>query len=268
MENKRRSEEFLTQHDQESRTMSLLWNQVRRLQELLEFSEDSKIFHDPKLTEQLWQYLRSSSSSCYFEFKSAKLRYWNAAKYLLKKMWDSWNRFRLSTCSTRFWWITQWFKKFGDIIGDSENRRNWKNWERRTVAINTYILLFDESKTNVWMVKNVLCLWLTMPWVLRLVLKVWQFRVISPRRCICKISLTKRNFRAGSWISLSKFAQRHVLKGKGQKFSHRWEDWRMFSAEDCWVLFKKRQLSFSTQACHGIPWDYVERSGETQEDLT
>ena len=35
--------------------------------------------------------------------------------------------------------------------------------------------------------KQVSCLWLTMPWVLGLDLKAWQFRFISPRRCICKI---------------------------------------------------------------------------------
>ena len=35
------------QHDQESRTVSLLRDQVRRLRGLLEFIEDSKIFYDP-----------------------------------------------------------------------------------------------------------------------------------------------------------------------------------------------------------------------------
>ena len=35
--------------------------------------------------------------------------------------------------------------------------------------------------------KWVLCLWLTMLWVFGPVLTAWQFRVISPRRCICKI---------------------------------------------------------------------------------
>ena len=43
-----------------------------------------------------------------------------------------------------------------------------------------------------------------MPWVLGLVLKAWQFRVISLRRCLCKNFLTERNFKAGSWISESK----------------------------------------------------------------
>ena len=37
-----------------------------------------------------------------------------------------------------------------------------------------------------------------MPWVLGLVLKAWQFRVISTRRCICKNSLTNKEFQ--SWI--------------------------------------------------------------------
>ena len=60
----------------------------------------------------------------------------------------SWKRFWLSTCSTRSWWITQWFKEFGDIIGHSENRRNWGKWERRTIAVNTFILFLGKSKTK------------------------------------------------------------------------------------------------------------------------
>ena len=50
-----------------------------------------------------------------------------------------------------------------------------------------------------------------MLWVLGLVLKAWQFRVISPRRRICKNSLTKRNFKAGSWISKQDFAQKRRI---------------------------------------------------------
>ena len=60
----------------------------------------------------------------------------------------SWKRFWLSTCSTRSWWITRWFKEFGDIIGHSENRRNWGKWERRTIAVNTFILFLGKSKTK------------------------------------------------------------------------------------------------------------------------
>ena len=49
---------------------------------------------------------------------------------------------------------------------------------------------------------------------------------------------------------------------KGAKFLHRAEDWRMFSAEDNWILFKCRHLQFSTHACHGTP---RERSGRRKE---
>ena len=43
-----------------------------------------------------------------------------------------------------------------------------------------------------------------MPWVLGLVPKAWQFRVISQ-------FLTKRNFKAGSWISKQEFAQKRRI---------------------------------------------------------
>ena len=51
----------------------------------------------------------------------------------------------------------------------------------------------------------------TVPWILGLVFKARQFRVISPRRCVCKNSLTKRNFRAEQWISKLKFAQKRRI---------------------------------------------------------
>ena len=47
LKKQRRLEEFPTQHDQESRTVSLLRDQVRRLQERLKHIEDSKIWYDP-----------------------------------------------------------------------------------------------------------------------------------------------------------------------------------------------------------------------------
>ena len=46
-EKQRRLEDFPTQHNQESRTVSLLRDQERRLPELLEYIDDSKIFYDP-----------------------------------------------------------------------------------------------------------------------------------------------------------------------------------------------------------------------------
>ena len=37
-------------------------------------------------------------------------------------------------------------QKIGDNIGVSEKRRNWEKCEGRTVAINTFTLLFIEGK--------------------------------------------------------------------------------------------------------------------------
>ena len=86
-----------------------------------------------------------------------------------------------------------------DDVEDSEKRRNWENWERRTIAINTFTLLFSKSKEKksrrqislMSMTNHVLGIW-TCTQV------AWQFRVVSTRRCICKNFLTKRNFKAGS----------------------------------------------------------------------
>ena len=76
--------------------------------------------------------LRSSSSSYYLEFKKAKPRSWNAAKYTREYEY-SWKRFWSSTCSTRSWWITQWFKKFGNTIGNPW--WCWGFWEKKELRI-------------------------------------------------------------------------------------------------------------------------------------
>ena len=39
-------------------------------------------------------------------------------------------------------------EQFGDITGDSENRRNWEKTDRRTIANNTFTLFFDKSKES------------------------------------------------------------------------------------------------------------------------
>ena len=135
----------------------------------------------------------------------------------------SWKRFWLSTWSTRSWKIHKWFKNFGGIIVSSENRRHWDKWERRTIAV------------------NFLRLWLTVPWILGLVFKAWQFRVICPWRCICEIPWPNGISKLYSEFP-SRSLRKGVTKGKKQKLSYQAEDRRMFSAEDNWVLFKKRRL--------------------------
>ena len=97
----------------------------------------------------------------------------------------------------------------------------WEQKELRKVKAENHFsqhlyLALPPFRQKVWTVEGVLCSWLTVPWVLGLVFKAWPFRVISPRRCICKNSRTKQNFRAGSWISEWKFAQRLAINGMGQ----------------------------------------------------
>ena len=106
-----RLEEFPVQHDQESRTMSLLRGQVRSVPEILVFGEDSKIFHD-----------RDSSSS-----------YDNTTfliKLLLHRVQES-SIPKLECCEIQEK-MCVW--------------RNGEKWERRTIAINTYILLSDRKQ--------------------------------------------------------------------------------------------------------------------------
>ena len=191
---------------------------------------------------------RSSSRSYYIEFKKAQLRSWSGAKYTRRYAY-SWKRFWLSTCSMRSWWITKWFKNFGNTNGNSGNRRNGEKWERRTIAINTYILLPNRKQDKSLDGESVPYLWLTMPWVLGLVLKVWQFQVISSRRCICKNSLTKQHFRAESWISEQKFAQRFVTKAKGQNSYAKRKTGECFQRKTIGSCSRRDNCSFCTHAC-------------------
>ena len=143
------------------------------------------------LTEQLRQYLRSSSSSYFFEFKKAEPRSWNAAKYTREYEY-SWKRFGLSTCSTRSWWIIQMIQNIlatpstiADDVEDSEKRRNREWWERRTIAINTFTLRFSKSEEKTSR-RQISLMSATMSWVCGLVLK-WH----DNSECICKSSLTE-----------------------------------------------------------------------------
>ena len=100
-----------------------------------------KIFSDPDLL--------SSYDGPTFLIKLLISRViWNAAKYTREYEY-SWKRFWLSTCSTRSWWIIQFFKKFGNTIGNRWRcrefwqKRHWEKRERRTIEINTFTSLFS-----------------------------------------------------------------------------------------------------------------------------
>ena len=73
--------EYSMQHDQESRTVSLLRDQIRKSRERLEFTEDSIIFQDPDSPSSFGSSPRFTSSSSSFEFEKAQPRIQNAAKH-------------------------------------------------------------------------------------------------------------------------------------------------------------------------------------------
>ena len=103
-------------------------------------------------------YLRSSSSSYHLEIKKAKWRTWNAANekerirvvqetFLIVNMLDE-NLMNY----TMIWEIWQY-------IGNSGKRKNWEKWERRSIAINTFILCVlkkkQDNKSRRWKASHV-----------------------------------------------------------------------------------------------------------------
>ena len=108
-----------------------------------DYQEDSKNLLRSWLTEQSWQCLRSSSSFLSPRFPQSLAAILDCCE-IHEKIWVFLETFLVDNMLDEILWILRWFKKFGDIIGDSENRRR----ERRTIAINTFFLFFDESKTQ------------------------------------------------------------------------------------------------------------------------
>ena len=181
-----------------------------------------------------------------------------------EKMWVFLETFLMSTCSTRSWWITQWFTKFGDIMGYSENRRNWDKCERRAIAIITFILFLSERKTKSLSGRK--CPVFVTNHAVGIGTSIQGMTI--PSYLSSKMHLQKfpDQTKFQGWIV--KFRVKVFAKGRNKRkeatFLRRAEDWRMFSAEDNWILFKWRHMQFSTQ-CHGTPWNYVERSGRRKE---
>ena len=183
----------------------------------------------------------------------------------------------MSTCSTRSWWITRWFKKIGDNISDSENRKNWEKWKRRIIAIDSYILLFEKSKTKsldggkcpVSMTNHTVGIGtctqgMAIPSYLSSEMHLQKFPDQTKFSELGR-EFPSRNLRKGEESRARAWSRD---KRKGATFLHRAGDWRMFSARDNWVLFKKRHLIvFHTR----MPRDSVRLCGkkwETEGKLT
>ena len=130
------------QQAQEPRTVSVSRDQIRKLQERLEFIEDSRVFQDPDSPSSFGSAHVSHQALIPSSSKKPS-RESRMQRNIRVDMSIPGSVFWLSTCPTS---ILQWFMKFGGIIGDSERRRNWEQWEWRTIATNVFSLLFGKRK--------------------------------------------------------------------------------------------------------------------------
>ena len=99
-----------------------------------------------------------------------------------------------------------------DDVEDSEKRRNWEQWERRAIAINTFTLLFSKSeekksrRQNKSHVYDYTCFGYSDLYSSGMTIPSYLTSGMHLQN-----SLTKRNFKAGSWISKLKFAQKRRI---------------------------------------------------------
>ena len=101
-----------TQHNQGSRTVSQMGDQVRRLQERVEFFEDPNIFYDPRSPSSYdstyvsrQALMTSNSRKCSREV--GMLRNTREDLSILGNVFDCQHAPR-----TRSWWIAQWFEEW------------------------------------------------------------------------------------------------------------------------------------------------------------
>ena len=186
-------------HDQESRTASLLRDQIRKLQQRLEFIEDTRVFQDPDSPSSFGSAHVSHQALIPSSSKKPGHESRMQRKYT---RWYEFSRKRFlivnlpGECLENDTMIQEILQHHRGFL---QKRTNWEKWEWRAIA-NQYVypVFNDNVRKMSCTTQIVLSLWLTIPRVLGFVLEVaWQFRVILPRRCILDNSLATRNFRAG-----------------------------------------------------------------------
>ena len=136
---------IFTQPDQESRTASRLRDQVRRLPELLVFFEDSKIFYDP-----------DSPSSYDSAYVSHQALITSSSRKPSRDIGMLRNTREEMSIPGNVFECQHARRDPDELHDDSRNlattsailRRNWEKWKRRTIAIDTFSLLFEKSKTK------------------------------------------------------------------------------------------------------------------------
>ena len=239
---------IFTQPDQESRTASRLRDQVRRLPELLVFVEDSKIFYDP-----------DSPSSYGSAYVSHQALITSSSREPSRDIGMLRNTREEMSIPGNVFECQHARRDPDELHDDSRNlattsailRRNWEKWKRRTIAIDTFSLLFEKSKTKsldggkcpVSMTNHTVgigtCIQgMAIPSYLSSEMHLQKFPDQTKFSELGR-EFPSRNLRKGEESRARAWSRD---ERKGATFLHRAGDWRMFSAEDNWVLFKKRHL--------------------------
>ena len=177
----RKLEEFVAQQDQESRTVNLLRDQVRRLQDRLEFIEDSRIFQDPDSpsssgSADVTHQAHVSSSSIKPSRETRTPRITRADMSIPGDVIDCQPARRdpheLHDIS----------KNLATSSGIPRKEGIEKSGSEEPLQSMPSPCFQVRARKKVWTTEIVLCLWQTMLRVVGLVLKVaWEFRVILPR---------------------------------------------------------------------------------------
>ena len=227
-EKQRRLAEFPTQHDQESRTVSLFFYDLDLLSS----------YDGPTFLIKLLSHRVQESLAAKLECREIHERIWvfletflivNLLEEILMNctiIQDIWQHHRESLMMSRI------LRKEGIETSGSEE-------PLQSIPLPCFSVRARKKSRRqmslMSMTNDALGIW-TCTQVAR------QFRVISPRRCICTIP-DRTKFQ--SWIvnfRAEVCAKARNKRKRAKTFLHRAEDWRMFSAVDNWVLFKKRRL--------------------------
>ena len=192
---RKRLEEFPSQHDQESRTMSLFF-----------YDPDSLSSYDVPTFIKLLLPRVQEKPAAKLECREIHERIWVFLEtFLIFNMLD--DILKNYTMIKEIWQHHRETLMMSKILRKEGIENSGREELLQSIPLPCFSVRARKSRRQIslmCMTNHALNIW-TCTQV------AWQFRVISPPRWICKKSLTKRNFRAESWISEQMFAQKRRI---------------------------------------------------------
>ena len=136
-ETQRRLEEFLTQHAWSGITYSesIGRSSTKMTRTFRVYWRFAKSLYDPRLTEQLWQCLHSSSSSYYNRVQGSLAAILECCE-IHENIWVFLETFLIDNMLDEIMMNYTIIREIlADIIGDSETRRNWEKWSEEPLQL-------------------------------------------------------------------------------------------------------------------------------------